>query len=88
MTLSLPATSDFDGSFNVGAGKLDLCAPPDLGLRVDSRTTGGSVSVGGLDQAGSGTWQERQLRHRHPPRNPVRPRHVGAVDINPIGGCK
>jgi hypothetical protein len=88
MTLSLPSSSDFDGSFNVGAGKLDLCAPPDLGLRVDSRTTGGSVSVGGLDQVGSGTWQSANFdTAAHRATLSV---HVtfGAVDINPIGGCK
>jgi len=46
------------------------------------------VSVGGLDQAGSGTWQSANFdTATHRATLSV---HVtfGAVDINPIGGCK
>jgi hypothetical protein len=86
MSLDLPSSSDFSGSFTVGAGKLDLCTPPDLGLRVDARSTGGSVSVGGLDQFGS-AWQSANY-DTAPHRADLSVRVTfGAIDINPIGGC-
>ena len=87
MTLSLPATSDIDGSLKVGAGKLDLCTAPGLGLRVTSQDTGGNVSVGGLDQVG-GVWQSPDYdTAAHKANLDIRVT-FGAVDINPIGGCK
>jgi hypothetical protein len=87
MTLSLPATSDIDGSLKVSAGKLDLCTAPGLGVRVTAQDTGGTVSVGGLDQAG-GVWQSPDYETAtHKANLDVRVT-FGAVDINPIGGCK
>ena len=87
MSLDLPATSDFTGSFRVGAGKLDLCTAPGLGLRVTSSNTGGNVSVAGLD-IDSGQWESSD--YRTAPHRADLTVHVtfGAVDINPIGGCK
>jgi hypothetical protein len=87
MSLDLPATSDFTGSFTVGAGKLDLCTAPGLGLRVTSSDTGGNVSVAGLD-IDSGQWESSD--YRTAPHRADLTVHVtfGAVDINPIGGCK
>ena len=87
MTLSLPATNDINGSVRVGAGKLDLCTPPDLGLSVTSRDTGGNVSVGGIDRV-SGNWQSPNFdTAAHTASLDIRVT-FGAVDINPIGGCK
>ena len=87
MSLDLPATNDFSGSFRVGAGKLDLCTAPGLGLRVTSSNTGGNVSVAGLD-IDSGQWESSD--YRTAPHRADLTVHVtfGAVDINPIGGCK
>jgi len=87
MSLDLPATSDFTGSFRVGAGKLDLCTAPGLGLRVAAQDTGGNVSVEDEDING-GVWQSADYstaRHRADINVHVT---FGAVDINPIGGCK
>jgi hypothetical protein len=87
MTLSLPATSDIEGSLKVGAGKLDICTAPGLGLRVTTKDTGGNVSVAGLDQIGSDWQSPDYATAAHRANFDV---HVtfGAVDINPIGGCK
>ena len=87
MSLDLPATSDFTGSFSVRAGKLDLCTAPGLGLRVTAQDTGGNVSVEDEDING-GVWQSADYstaRHRADISVHVT---FGAVDINPIGGCK
>ena len=87
MSLELPATSDFTGSFRVGAGKLDLCTAPGLGLRVTAQDTGANVSVEDIDING-GVWQSADYstaRHRADINVHVT---FGAVDINPIGGCK
>jgi hypothetical protein len=87
MSLELPATSDFTGSFRVGAGKLDLCTAPGLGLRVTAQDTGGNVSVEDVDING-GVWQSADYStagHRAEINVHVT---FGAVDINPIGGCK
>jgi hypothetical protein len=87
MTLSLPATTDIDGSLKVGAGKLELCTAPGLGVRITSQDTGGNVSVGGLDQVG-GVWESPDYATAaHKANLDVRVT-FGAVDINPIGGCK
>jgi hypothetical protein len=87
MSLSLPASSDITGSLKVGAGKLDICTAPGLGLRVTSRDTGGSVSVAGLEQTGS-VWESDD--YRTAPHRADLNVHVtfGAVDINPIGECE
>ena len=87
MSLDLPATNDFTGSFTGRAGKLDLCTAPGLGLRVTSSDTGGNVSVAGLD-IDSGQWESSD--YRTAPHRADLTVHVkfGAVDINPIGGCK
>jgi hypothetical protein len=87
MTLRLPATSDIDGSLKVGAGKLDICTPPGLGLRVTSKATGGDVSVAGLEQIGS-DWQSSDYATATYHANLDVHVTFGAVDINPIGGCK
>jgi len=87
MSLELPATSDFTGSFRVGAGKLDLCTAPGLGLRVTAQDTGANVSVEDTDING-GVWQSPDYstaNHRADINVHVT---FGAVDINPIGGCK
>ena len=52
LAIQLPAT-DLDGTLRVGAGELQICAPPELGLRITSRGTAEHVSVNGLDLASS-----------------------------------
>jgi len=87
MSLDLPASSDFSGSFNVGAGKLDVCTAPGLGLRVSARSTGGNIEVEGLS-IDNAEWQSSNYETA-PHRADLNVRVTfGAIDINPIGGCK
>jgi hypothetical protein len=87
MTLRLPGASDLEASLKVSAGKVDVCTAPGLGLRVTSRDTGGNVSVGGLDQIGP-EWQSPDYATAGHRANLDVHVTFGAVDINPIGGCK
>jgi hypothetical protein len=88
LSIDLPAGSDLTGSLRVGAGELRICAPPGLGLRVTSPdVSAGEVSVGGLEQT-SPNWQNPEYAsatHRADLRVSAT---FGAVEIDPIGGCK
>jgi hypothetical protein len=87
MSLELPASSDFSGAFTVGAGKLDVCTAPGLGLRVSARSTGGNIEVEGLS-IDNAEWQSSNYETA-PHRADLNVRVTfGAIDINPIGGCK
>jgi hypothetical protein len=87
LSIRLPAASDLVGSLRVGAGDIQICAPPGLGLRVTSNGTAEQVRVGGAQQHGS-VWQSPDYAtatHRADLRVSAT---FGAVDIDPIGGCK
>jgi hypothetical protein len=87
MSFRLPAAGDLVGSFRVGAGEVRICAPPGLGLRVTSNGTAERVTVNGLQQHGS-EWQSpayASATHRADLRISAT---FGAVEIDPIGGCK
>jgi hypothetical protein len=86
MSFRLP-DSDLVGSFRVGAGEVRICAPPALGLRVTSSGAAQQVTVNGLQQHGS-EWQSpdyASATHRADLRVSAT---FGAVEIDPIGGCK
>ncbi|HEU4918700.1 MAG TPA: hypothetical protein VFT20_03125 [Candidatus Limnocylindrales bacterium] len=86
LSLLLPADDDIDGSLRVSAGELQICAPPELGLRVTNRGTADHVTVEGLTQTGS-VWQSAGYASA-PHRADLRvSANFGAVEINPIGGC-
>lgn len=88
LSIRLPADGDLGGTLNVNGGRLQVCTPPGLGLRIT--TTGGfgeQVTVGGLRQAGS-EWQSSNYgsaTHRADLDLTV---NLGSVEIDPIGGCK
>jgi hypothetical protein len=87
LSIQLPADGDLVGSLRVGGGKLQVCTPPGLGLRVT--TSGGpkQVTVDGLQQTES-EWQSPNYvsaAHRADLRVSV---NFGAVEIDPIGGCR
>jgi len=87
MSIRLPADSDVVGSLRIGAGQLDVCSPPGVGLRVTSRGTAEMVRVDGLQQHAS-EWQSPDYgsaAHRADLNVSV---NFGVVEINPIGGCK
>ena len=87
LSINLPADSDLVGSVRVGAGQLQVCAPPGVGLRVETRGAGKSVTVDGEHEAGS-NWESANYAlaaHRADLRVSV---NFGTVKINPIGGCR
>jgi cell wall-active antibiotic response 4TMS protein YvqF len=86
LSIRLP-TSDLAGSLRVGAGELRICTPPGLGLRFTSRGVADRVRVNGLQQHGS-EWESpdyASAAHRADLSLSV---NFGAVEINPLGGCK
>ena len=86
-SVTLPATGDLTGDLSVNAGKLDLCSPADLGLRVRADATLGSTHLKGLVLRGR-AWET--------PGYATAPYHadlsvsasIGSVDVNPEGACK
>jgi len=87
LSIRLPSAGDLVGSLRVGAGEIQICAPAGLGLRVTSNGTAESVSVDGAQQHGP-VWQSPDYAtatHRADLRVSAT---FGAIDIDPIGGCK
>jgi hypothetical protein len=87
LSMRLPANSDLVGSFRVGAGELQLCAPPGLGLRVTTKGVARHVTVADLHETGS-NWENPEFAsalHRAYLNVSV---SFGTVKINPIGGCR
>jgi len=79
--------ADLAGSMEINAGALQVCTPSGLGLRVHHTGSLSGVSVNGLQQEGS-DWQSADYAsalHRADLNVNV---NLGAVEINPIGGCK
>jgi hypothetical protein len=87
LSIHLPANSDLTGSLRVRGGELQVCAPSGLGLHVTSTGQPRQVKVEGLQQAAP-DWQsadyESAAHHADLEVNV----NFGAVEINPIGGCR
>lgn len=87
LSLHLGAGSDFTGSVDITLGEFRVCAPPDLGLRITAAGETRDFEVEGTKRSGS-SWQS--------PGYASAPHHVnldvnvdfGAIQVNPIGGCK
>ncbi len=87
LSLHLPSGSDVAGSFEVNAGALQVCTPAGLGLRVTHGGVLNGIRVNGLQVTGD-VWQSpdyASATHRADLNVNV---NVGAVEIDPIGGCK
>ena len=87
LSIHLPADSDLAGSLRVGAGELQVCTAPDLGLHITTRGAAKQVTVNGLQQTES-VWESpnyASAAHRADLSVSV---NFGAVEINPIGGCR
>ncbi len=87
LSVHLPSGSDVSGSLTVNAGALQVCTPPGLGLRVRHTGVLSGLKVDGLQASGS-DWQSQDYgsaTHRADLNVTV---NVGAVEINPIGGCR
>ena len=85
--LQLPATGDLSGDLSVNAGKLSVCAPDGLGLRVRGDASLGSIDHGGLIRNGNG-WETPGYATAPHHADLVVSANLGAIDINPEGGCK
>lgn len=87
LSLHLPSGSDVTGSLTVNAGALQVCTASGLGLRVTHGGVLNGIKVNGLEAAGS-DWQSPDYGSaaHHADLNVTV--NVGAVEINPIGGCK
>ena len=87
LSISLPANSDLVGSLRVGGGRLEVCLPPDVGLRLTTRGQPRQVTVHGLRETGS-AWQSPG--YASAARTAELDVHVnfGTVEIDPIGGCQ
>ena len=86
LVVSLSGEDDLSGTFDIGAANLRICAPPELGLRVSSSGTAESIEVGGDEQAGN--WLSPTYRSADHRADLTIDTAFGAVEINPIGGCK
>ena len=87
LSFTLPATADVVGSFEVNAGGLDVCAPPELGLRVRHTGALSGFSVNGRHQAGS-DWESPNYASAAHHADLTAEIDLGNVKINPAGGCK
>jgi hypothetical protein len=87
LSIDLPAESDLEGTIRLGGGGLQLCAPPELGLRVTSRGQPREITVGGFETEAS-EWESENYDSAAHHADLRVSANFGAVNINPIGGCK
>ena len=87
LSIHLPSGSDVTGSLRANAGALQICTPPGLGLRVTQGGVLSGVKVNGLQAAGN-DWQSSDFASAAHHADLDVTVNVGAVEINPIGGCK
>ncbi len=85
--LQLPATGDLNGDLSVNAGKLSVCAPDGMALRIHGDASLGSIDHGGLIRDGS-AWQSPGYATAPFHADLAVSANLGAIDINPEGGCK
>jgi hypothetical protein len=87
MSILLPTDSDLDGMLRIGAGELQVCAPPGVGLRLTTRGTAKDVTVGGRDVRDA-EWQSPGYASARRHADIHVDVNFGTVEIDPIGGCK
>ena len=86
LSIRLPA-GDLEGSLEAGAGQIQICAPPELGLRVTSTESMGEVSVGGR-HLGRSDYQSPNYASAAHRADLIVDVSFGAIEIDPIGGCR
>lgn len=86
LSIRLP-DGDLVGSLRVGAGDLEVCGPPGVGLRVTTKGVPKQVTVDGLRQTES-TWQSPDYASATHHADLQVSVNFGTVQIDPIGGCK
>ncbi len=87
LSIHLPAGNSLVGSIRIGGGRLQVCAPPGVGLRITTRGFGRQIVVDGVDQDGS-SWQSPGYESAARRADLDVRVTFGTIDINPIGGCR
>jgi hypothetical protein len=87
VSLQVPADDDVVGSLTVNAGELLVCAPPDVGLRLTANGSIEHITVGGLEQVAD-EWMSPNYRMAAHHADLRLTANLGAIEINPIGGCE
>jgi hypothetical protein len=85
-SVTLPAAS-FEGDLHANAGSIEVCAPDGLGLRVHATAALGSTTLNGLVRAGD-AWQTPGYATAPSKADLALDASVGAITLNPEGGCK
>jgi hypothetical protein len=85
-SVTLPAAT-FEGDLQVNAGEIEVCAPADLGLRVQATAALGSTTLNGLVRAGD-SWQTPDYATAPFKADLALDASVGSITINPVGGCR
>ncbi len=83
----LPASEDFEATFDVNAGELTICASERLGLRIRDEIVLGSADYSGLIRT-DGVWESAGYASATHHADVTVSVNVGSVNINPEGGCK
>jgi hypothetical protein len=83
----LPASDDFEATFDANAASLVICAPDGLGLRIHEDATLSSSTYNGLVRSGN-AWQSPDYSSAAYHADVTVSANVGSVDVNPVGGCK
>lgn len=87
LSLELPAASDLTGSFRVNAGELRICIPAGLGVRIEPSGNVETIRVHGVTQSSSAFENADYASAAHRAELSVHI-NLGALEIDPIGGCK
>ncbi len=85
-SLRLPA-QDFSADLVVNAGALQICAPGNLGLRIQHHGVMTATTYTGLVRLGD-TWQSPGYATAIHHADVTISANVASVDVNPMGGCK
>ncbi|HEX4897097.1 MAG TPA: hypothetical protein VFV53_01910 [Candidatus Limnocylindrales bacterium] len=86
LSIRLPV-GDLQGSLSADAGQLQVCAPPELGLRVTTTESMGEISVGGR-HLGRSDYQSPNYASAAHRADLIVDVSFGAIEIDPIGGCR
>ncbi|HYN70235.1 MAG TPA: hypothetical protein VEX41_08495 [Candidatus Eisenbacteria bacterium] len=87
LSVQLPAQSDLNGSVVVDGGMLEICSAPGAGLSVVATGSPRELNVEGVELDGS-EWQSPDYESAAHKAEILVEVNFGAVEINPIGGCR
>jgi hypothetical protein len=85
-TVRLPATGDLTANLGVNAGSLLVCAPADLGLRIQGGSSLATTTYVGLVRSAD-AWESPAYATATFHADVTVSANVGSVVVNPKGGC-